>query len=71
MEGEVEEVTAHQFEVLNIAAKGGDYCPQCKSNGGQYMSVENPGEDWTQVHCAYGCGYYNLDDYYKPLKKIK
>ena len=61
--------TEHQKEVLEVVTKGGDYCPQCHSEGGQYMMVENPGEDWTQVHCAYCREYINLDNYYEYEKE--
>ena len=59
-----EGVTLHQRTVIDEVANGGDYCPSCKSDGGQFMEIENPGEPWTQVWCAYGCGFLNLDDYY-------
>jgi hypothetical protein len=71
MEGELTEedieegVTQHQRTVIDKVANSGRFCPSCKSDGGQFMEIENPGESWTQVHCAYGCGYINLDDYYE------
>jgi hypothetical protein len=62
-------VTLHQKTIHYHTTNGGDTCPSCKSNGGQFLDIENPGESWTQTHCAYGCGYLNLDDYYHGRKK--
>lgn len=61
-------VTLHQKTIHYHTTNGGDTCPSCKSNGGQFLDIENPGESWTQVHCAYGCGFLNLDDYIKINK---
>ena len=58
-------VTLHQKTIHYYTANGGDTCPNCKSNGGQFLDIENPGDSWTQVWCAYGCGFLNLDDYMK------
>ena len=69
MDEDENEITEHQLEVFELVTNGGDFCPQCRSEGGQYMVIENPGEEWTQVHCAYGCGYLNLDDYYDSEKQ--
>lgn len=38
-------------------------CPKCKTNSSQYLEIENPGEDKTQVYCSYDCGYIYIEDY--------
>ena len=69
MEDEIEP-TAHQREVHDTTVgRAHNECPQCFSNGGQYLSIENPGEDWTQTYCAYCREYINLDDYYEKEKQ--
>ena len=34
--------------------------PCCKSQVGRSAMIENPGEDYTQIHCPYGCGYNEI-----------
>lgn len=36
-------------------------CPQC-SEEQPVPTIENPGEDQTQINCRYGCGYMFLDN---------
>jgi hypothetical protein len=46
-------------------------CPSCGVESSSWRtSIENPGEDETQVYCVYGCGYIYLD-YYESKVKIK
>lgn len=35
-------------------------CPSCSTEQ-PIPQIENPGEEQTQVHCNYGCGYIFLD----------
>lgn len=57
------EATEHQNTVINEVTNGGDTCPKCKSEGGQYLEIENKGESWTQTYCCYCREYLNLDEY--------
>tara|TARA_R110000823_G_scaffold30147_10_gene86706 strand:- start:395 stop:598 length:204 start_codon:yes stop_codon:yes gene_type:complete len=65
----IKEATEHQNTVINEVTNGGDTCPQCKSEGGQYLEIENKGECWAQTYCGYCKEYLNLDYYYDPNKK--
>jgi len=59
------EATEHQ-KIVHSQTTGLDNntCPQCKSEGGQYLDIENKGESWTQTYCGYCKEYLNLDHYY-------
>lgn len=35
-------------------------CPSC-STSQPVPQIENEGENWTQVHCKYGCGYIEIN----------
>jgi hypothetical protein len=60
---EKEQPTEKQIAVWEETTDGGNECPNCASHGGQHLEITNPGEDWTQTHCAYCRAYINLDNY--------
>jgi len=57
--------TEHQKAVFNEATDDGHTCPQCSSEGGQHLKVENAGDSWTQTYCCYCREYLNLDEFIK------
>jgi len=42
-------------------------CPQCLVESSQYLAIENPGEDKTQIYCTYGCGYIFIEDTFSVM----
>lgn len=55
------EPTRAQIEKLELCYDGTKFiCPSCKSCGGQNPKIENAGEDYAQIYCAYCMGYVEL-----------
>ena len=65
------EATEHQ-KIVHSQTTGLDNntCPQCKSEGGQYLDIENKGESWTQTYCCYCRKYLNLPTEEDPEWKV-
>tara|TARA_R110001599_G_scaffold26931_9_gene94882 strand:- start:76 stop:294 length:219 start_codon:yes stop_codon:yes gene_type:complete len=53
----------NQMLVLNSCIEYIFTCPSCKESWTPAPLIENEGEDKTQIHCLYGCGYIFLEDY--------
>ncbi len=61
---EISEQKFKQNKVLDSFVKDGFFkCPSCKESWTPNPSIENAGENKTQIYCGYGCGYIFLDDY--------
>lgn len=57
----MEKPTEKQIQELESCYDGLIFlCPSCKSSGGQKPNIENPGEEYTQIYCAYCEGYINI-----------
>ncbi len=66
----IETTTEHQDMVFTEVTDDGHTCPQCKSEGGQHLKIENPGDSWIQIWCCYCREYLNLDEYtIKPKQR--